>query len=533
MRLHRLPLILVSTASLSAQTAPQWRHTAPAEVSSFLVTPIGNVVVLSPGRAAALDPVSGVVTWARDSLRGSGDHWWFSTAPGTPFGLLDLGDRVEVVDLATGAKRWDTSALGPGGLKGYLPVPERKLLLVYLAWGKDSSALVAADMATGDVRWRHANPFTVAPKRYRALTSGQDATGSSLADEQPAQWVSDTTFLLYVSEDGPVLVHANTGAFLWRAEGPKGKRPPALRDLYPPALIAEGVAYVPCDKDLHAIRLTDGTPLWPKPVELPSRILQLELTARGLLVRGVRRENDARKDGSFVDLLDPATGASRWPKPFKRGWSVLHSEDAPATISPFTVRGDRVYFASDGKLYAMGLGDGSAKELGKVKFKGDEEPTLVESRSDGILLQSPQNVLLVDTAGAVRYQSYYPAPPMGLLGHIGSVLLRVALDVASYSFAQAEANRTGVPQTYTQYENPFLRIRYAAAEAARDYVYILTSEKDSAGQARSSIVKVSKDRNRVEGRVWLSDKSPAFALDPVTATVYVKTGPQEVAAFKL
>ena len=290
---------------------------------------------------------------------------------------------------------------------------------------------------------------------------------------------------------------------------------------------------MPCDKDLHAIRLTDGAPLWPKPVESPSRILQLELTARGLLVRGVRRENDARKDGSFVDLLDPATGASRWPKPFKRGWSVLHSEDAPATISPFTVRGDRVYFASDGKLYAMGLGDGSAKELGKVKFKGDEEPTLVESRSDGILLQSPQNVLLVDTTGAVRYQSYYPAPPMGLLGHIGSVLLRVALDVASYSFAQAEANRTGVPQTYTQYENPFLRIRYAAAEAARDYVYILTSEKDSAGQARSSIVKVSKDRNRVEGRVWLSDRSPAFALDPVTATVYVKTGPQEVAAFKL
>ena len=51
-------------------------------------------------------------------------------------------------------------------------------------------------------------------------------------------------------------------------------------------------------------------------------------------------------------------------------------------------------------------------------------------------------------------------------------------------------------------------------------------------QTRSTILKVSKDRNRVEGRVWLSDKKPAFAIDPVTATVYVRTGPQEVSAFK-
>jgi len=302
--------------------------------------------------------------------------------------------------------------------------------------------------------------------------------------------------------------------------------------LYPPALIAESLAFVPSDKDLHAIRLTNGAPLWAKPVELPSRILQLELTARGLLVRGVRRENDARKDGSFVDLLDPATGASRWPKPFKRGWSVLHSEDAPATISPFAVQGEHVYFASDGKIYMMSLGDGSSKELGKLKFKGDEEPTLVESRRDGILFLSPQNVLLVDSSGAVRYQSYYPAPPMGLLGQIGSIVLRVALDVASYSLAQAQANRTGVPQTYSQYDNPFLRIRYAAADTARDYVYLLASDKDSTSQTRSTILKVSKDRNRVEGRVWLSDKKPAFAIDPVTATVYVRTGPQEVSAFK-
>src|SRR5437867_761023 len=187
MRLHRLPLILVSTASLSAQTAPQWRHTAPAEVSSFLVTPIGNVVVLSPGRAAALDPVSGVVTWARDSLRGSGDHWWFSTAPGTPFGLLDLGDRVEVLDLATGAKRWDTSALGPGGLKGYLPVPERTLLLVYLAWGRVPPARVPRTSPPGTGPGRTRTRSRARPNRYAAPPAGQERPATRLPTSRRRQ----------------------------------------------------------------------------------------------------------------------------------------------------------------------------------------------------------------------------------------------------------------------------------------------------------------------------------------------------------
>jgi outer membrane protein assembly factor BamB len=377
--------------------------------------------------------------------------------------VLDLGDRLEVIDLQTGAKRWDTTTLPIGNPKGYLAAPERGLLLVYGVI-QDSGALAAVDLASGELRWRQANPFRDPPKRGRELTSGQREKGSSLGEEPPVLWVTDSTFLLYVSEDGPVLVNASTGAFLWRADHLKGKERPALRNLYPPSVLAESVVYAPTERELYAIRLRDGTPFWSAPVGLPSRVLQLELTPQGLLVRGVRREKDAIRDGSFVDLLDPGTGASRWPKQFKKGWSVLHASDAPAVISPFVWRGDRVYCVTDEKLYALSLSDGARAELGKVTFKGDEEPAVLENRADGILLLSPQNVLLADTTGAVRYQTYYPAPPMGLLGQIGTVLLQAAFNVASYSLAQSAANRTGVPQTYRQYDNPFLRIRYAAAE---------------------------------------------------------------------
>jgi outer membrane protein assembly factor BamB len=516
---------------LNAQSAPQWRYAASAEISSFAVTAIGNVLVRVPGQLAALDPTTGAVSWRRDSLQGSDGHWWALPLRDTPYGVIDFGDRLEVIDLQTGTRRWDTTTLAIGTPRGYVAAPERGLLLVYGAI-QDSGTLAAVDLSSGELRWRHANPFKEPPKRSRELTSGQTEQGSSLAEEAPVLWVTDSTFLLHVSEDGPVLVNAGTGAFLWRADDLKGKPPPAVRNLYPPSLIADSVVYVPTERELYAIKLRDGTALWSAPVGLPSRVLQLELTPQGLLVRGVRREKDAIRDGSFVDLLDPATGASRWHKQFKKGWSVLHSSDAPKLISPFVLRGERVYCVTDEKLYALSLGDGSAVELGKVKLKDDEEPAVLESRGDGLLLLSPQNVLLADTTGAVRYQSYYPAPPMGLLGQIGTVLLQVAFDVASYSVAQSRANRTGVPQTYRVFDNPFLRIRYAAAAAAQDYVYILTSEKDSTGETRSSVVKVSKDRNRVEGRVWLKDKHPPFAVDPIASVVYVKAGDQELAAFR-
>ncbi len=143
----------------------------------------------------------------------------------------------------------------------------------------------------------------------------------------------------------------------------------------------------------------------------------------------MRRQNHVLQDGSFVDLLDPATGASRWLKPYKRGWSVLHSKDPPATTSPFVVRGERVYFASDGKLYAITLSQGS----------------LAENRADGIPCSCPPAALLADTTGAVRYHAYYPGPRTGgLLGHI-------------LSWHHTDAYHT------------------------RDFVYALTAEKDSTG----------------------------------------------------
>ena len=312
---------------LSAQSA-EWRYAASGDVISVWVAPSGNVVVEMADQIAALDPATGAPAWTRASLPGAHEHWWFITAEDSTEGILDLGNRLEAIDVKTGVTRWDTPSLGITTVKGYLALEERRLLLIYGGSAQDSAALFGVDLASGKIRWHRASPFAVAPKRYRQLTRVKDEFGAWLGLEQRPRAVADSMFLLYISEDGPVVVNVNSGEFVWRASSLAGKRPPALRDGYPWILIADSVAYIPREKELHAIRLKDGSPLWSNPPEFPSRIRQLQLTTSGLLVRGVRRDEDAIKDGSFVDLLDPATGASRWPKPYKRGWSVLHAHDA-------------------------------------------------------------------------------------------------------------------------------------------------------------------------------------------------------------
>ena len=102
--------------------------------------------------------------------------------------------------------------------------------------------------------------------------------------------------------------------------------------------------------------------------------MQMEMTPRGLLVRGgpdwdsrqsqrgftVRGTEPGGK--RFLDLLDPATAQSRWPK-----------RDKPIEVtSPFVRQGDAVYAATREKLYRVTLENGDAHELATFKFEAGD-----------------------------------------------------------------------------------------------------------------------------------------------------------------
>ena len=514
--LHLTATLFFVAAQLVAQSTPLWRYTATAPISFVRVTPVGSVVVATADGLVGLDAESGLVQWKRDDLK-SLEPPSYGAIGRSPFATVRVGGQVELIDLVNGATKWRMPP--PGDVQPYLPIPERGLFLAYGSNDSLKPVLVAADLATGDVRWEHVQPFHKPPE-----SGGPDYIGL-----QPAVWVSDSTFILYVSKDGPVLVHAGTGEWLWRADSLQGKKPPApgrpVKNLlglgrgHGTMLLVDSVVYVPFERRLQAIRTRDGMPLWAEPPGFPTPITQLEVTPRGIALRG-----DTGNTGkSWLDVIDPATGASRWRRQVK---GLKH-------VTPFTVSGGRLYVATDQKLLAVSLDDGKATEVRQLAFEGGDEPYQIEPRGSGLLLIGRQNVLLLDSTGAERYHTYHPAPGRSTLGKVALAAVGVLAVAADVAGSILNANDPGSPPIYDpSFSFPKIGERYAASQQARDYVYSVAEEEDSTGHKRPVFLRIHKDDGRVVRRVWLEEKQPEFELDRITGTLYVRDG-REVLAFKM
>src|SRR3989442_802327 len=150
------------------------------------------------------------------------------------------------------------------------------------------------ELATGKVRWRRDHLFGLEPKVFG--TGGV----SYLFGHQPPLADTDTTFVLYLSADGPIRVHAHTGALVWGTDAFHDAKVPMLRDGYARIARRQGVLFVPSEKRLVALNVSDGHAAWPAPLTFKSQVIRMDVTRHGLLARG----------DEWLDLLDPATGRS-------------------------------------------------------------------------------------------------------------------------------------------------------------------------------------------------------------------------------
>src|SRR5258708_12747998 len=116
------------------------------------------------------------------------------------------------------------------------------------------------------------------------------------------------------------------------------------------------------------------------------------------------------------------------------------------------VEGRRLYvFANRAhRLYAVDREGGSFHGLrGEIKLQGGEDPSDMEIRPAGIVLISPQNLVLVARDGQVKQQVYYPAPQLpGLTRALYAVnavragLYGAAASTYGDAFAQASQKST-------------------------------------------------------------------------------------------
>jgi hypothetical protein len=88
--------------------------------------------------------------------------------------------------------------------------------------------------------------------------------------------------------------------------------------------------------------------------------------------------------------------------------------------------------------------------------------------------------------------------------------------------AQSLANSSGGVVVYPQMvDNPVLSLRYKATLEADRYTHLLTSAEAADGRRGFSVVRLEKETGAEAGRVWVDDRSPDYALDPASGTVYL------------
>jgi len=470
---------------------PLWSATTDREVT-FWRRAAGDVLLVgTAGTLLALDEHTGKELWRRTGLpayAGPESHTSsvdaFGAGRTAPAAVLrevavlwdahdavltfDSGGmhaRLEVLDLRTGARRWESEGLPFADLRGYLRASPT-LLLVYGTGGTPGAperVLVGVDLDAGQVRWQRRDVFAKPPLEFEAAGSGLETSRGTISGNQWPLLDSDTTAILFWSAAGPIKIDLRTGERVWAAPV-DAARPPAISQDYPEMLLADGILYAPFDHSLQAFRVSDGHPIWHEPRRFNGKIAQFELTSAGLLVRGVTDWAPLEPltlggrfpAGLFIDLLDPATGASRWPR-----------RDKPLRVmTPFARDGDFVYGATHDTLYRIALASGVARAITGLKFEPRGFPQGLVLRNGHLLVLSPQTLMLFDTAGATLYRAYFPP----------ASLFQLTL------FSQ-------------------------------DHAYIMTKHADSSGHGAGGLLKVNKDSGKPELRALLGTGWGDYLLD--------------------
>jgi hypothetical protein len=486
--------------SLAAQN-PTWVHAFQAEkVADAMVLPNGHLGVLTDSGFAVLAEDDG-----RELYRYRRVCCYIGQQFSSFAGIF-TPDSVRLIELDEGRTLWDMRKTLPlDSISGFAVLSERNLLLGYGPVGASGYRVVGASLDSGVVWWQADSLFARVPelaKRRKDL---------AVTEWHPPLFDSDTTMVLFPRRGGPMRLDTRTGALLWRVDSLSDVEPPLAREGYAAMALdtTAGVVLVPFESYLMAVRVADGHILWRTPAKFPSRLAEIQPTSNGYLVRGYfKGDKPSPKVGPFVDLLDPATGSSRWPAP------VRDIDDASA----MAVVGDTVWLAGRGSLVGVALATGARTVLAQYKLKSDEMPATLEPRDGKLIVTSPHNLVGVMPSGEVRYQLHYPPPGSSLFSKIVGATLLVGL-------AAVGPNTIYIPPPKTVADPRWTRVI-----EARRYLYILTGAKDLAGTTGFSVVRLEKATGKEVGRVWVNDRSPDFRLDGASGMLYLIRDRREIAA---
>jgi len=574
-----------------------------------------------PGLLLILDPVTGAVVFdsrrpgltqivTRRVLPQSGTLLVHGrTASG--------GSVVALYDLVTGEQRWVNDALfeqtgpkkkGLGGLmQGLVRAASEGTALEVLQAGPDMivvhtlMGLRALDAKSGAVRWsatlptaragnpaRHVRLFPSANKSDRLYVGFDDRLMAyRLADGQ-ALWAKPATIDGWVHgivehPDGIIILPESpppneatgnvrivngvvqTGLNVARYEDGSmiAAKPLRMRGTVTDAMIVGGSAVLAVDAEsrtfVNVLDVATTTVRLKKDVKIKGQLAYAELLpgAAGLLY--ISRPDAATN--AEVNVIDLASGEPKFKDAIESGKPLSSGEyNAARYALHHAVEGATLYvFAShDHRLYAVDRSAGTFRPIGgEIKLQGGEDPTDMEIRPAGLVLISPQNLVVVARDGQVKQQVYYPAPQLpGLLralyriNSIRAGLYGAAASAYGDAFAQASRSATdsnarritgqiataysqgGAQLTgYSQQAAALATKRFKASLTVPGAVFMLTRAPEGNGNV---LLQIDKDSGQPRARVDLGkEREPVYAVDDVANMLFLRTTAGTLVGYRL
>ena len=513
---------------------------------------------------------------------------------------------VALYDLATGEQRWASESLfqqsgppkrGLGGLmQGLARAASGATELEVLQAGPDVIVvhtllgLRALDARTGAVRWSAALPTARAgnPARHVRLHPSLDkpdrlyvsfddrlmayaiADGRALWAKPPTVegWVygivQHPSGIIILPESPPAdqatgnvrIVNGVVQTALNVARYEDGTtiapKPLRMRGTVREALIAGGSAVLAVDAEsrtfVNVLDVATATLRLKKDVKIKGQLAYAELTPAGLLY--ISRPDAATN--AEVNVIDLATGEPRFKDAIESGKQLgsLHHAVEGRTLYVFANR--------DHRLYAVDRDAGTFRALGgEIKLQGGEDPTDMEIRAGGIVLISPQNIIVMARDGQVKQQAYHPAPRLpGLLRALHRInAVRAGLygaAASAYGDAFAQASRTATDSTarritgelataytqggaqlagYSRQSAALASKRFRASLTVPGSVFMLTRAPEGNGNV---LLQIDKDSAQPRSRVDLGkEREPVYAVDDVAGMLFLQTAAGTLAGYRL
>lgn len=413
--------------------------------------------------------------------------------------------NVECYDIKSGAVKWTADVKNATSISSNDETNE-----VYAYRTKGGNTVVyKIDANSGSLLWAEGNKLKGNLARYE-FTKGGLAVVTSVDNSGKSKLAKLASG---ASESKVYLLDHNTGADLWE-KSPKTKG--YISHFY---VEDDGILFGVATGGINKISFS-GTPLWKKPLKTGANIQLMARVPAGVLYIS---ENN-------TDIIDMDTGESVFGKPIKY-------KKTKSVASVFDTQRNRFLITCSDGVYEIDGENGEFNLINSsVKFDGKEGPDDIELRSNGILLSSSQNLMMLESNGTENWHIYHRAPGKSAF----SVVLLAAVTAASVTASAAHNYHAGASSvalgpynSTTEYHSQqadnwnklgdaaFTEMakRFKASKATENAAFILTKVDGGVG-----LIKVDKDTGDTMNEILIKDKDPMYEVDEFAGFLYFGKG---------